>query len=306
MKLRAVALVTCLVLAAAPRSAHAQPDPVAALKQQGDDQMRALHFREALEKYDEAIRAGGGAALRYNRARAYEALEDYPRALDDIEEFVRTATPELRARVPRLDDLVADLRAHVGTLVVTSPIAGATIRVRHGVAGTTPLGAPLRVSVGDALVEVEAPGYRTFSRVVHLAAGETHVDASLERERVSAPARIPAAPTVHAGPWRPVGLAIGGGGLALVIAGAVFGGLAVGQKGVLDGGDCPGKLCDDAGRQARSEAYTYATLSTVGFVAGGVLAVSGVALFLLAPRAQRREALAPEIGPGWVGLRGTF
>ena len=49
-------------------------------------------------------------------------------------------------------------------------------------------------------------------------------------------------------------------------------------------------------------------LSTAGFVAGGVLAATGIVLVVTAPRGgPATEAwVAPAIGPGFVGAQGRF
>jgi hypothetical protein len=52
------------------------------------------------------------------------------------------------------------------------------------------------------------------------------------------------------------------------------------------------------------DAKTASTLATVGFVAGGVLAATGLILVITAPSGQSKEsvALAPVVGPGFQGV----
>ena len=309
--MRRITLVILLLLSW-PSLVLAQTDRASVLKREGDEQMRALHFKEALEKYDEALKAGGSAAIHYNRARTLEALGDYPLALDALEEFIRNAPIELRSRVPKLDDLLADLRAHVGTLVVSTPVTGATVRIGHKFAGTTPLAQPLRVSVGDLLVEVEAPGYKPFSQHVRVVTGESHVDAALEKEETQpaptpTPTIITTATPVAESPvtgnnlFHTAAYVVGGTGVALLAAGAVFGGVAALDRGVLDQ-DCPNKVCDVTGLQVKSEAWAYATLSTIGLIAGPVLIAGAVVLFFASPKGSKHVAA----GPRFLGLSGTF
>jgi hypothetical protein len=49
-------------------------------------------------------------------------------------------------------------------------------------------------------------------------------------------------------------------------------------------------------------------VSTIGFIAGAVLAAGGVVLILTAPKAtpERRAWVSPMIGPGWAGAQGAF
>jgi hypothetical protein len=112
--------------------------------------------------------------------RALQALNRYPEALDRLEAFQVVAPPELRARVPRLDELVRDLRGRVTTLKVTSNVPEARVLVRSTVMSKLPLSTPLRLSAGKAEIEVEAEGYFTFHRAVDLPGGrELTVDAKL-------------------------------------------------------------------------------------------------------------------------------
>ena len=70
--------------------------------------------------------------------------------------------------------------------------------------------------------------------------------------------------------------------------------------------ECPTKMgCTTQAMNDRSSALTDATVSTVGFIAGGVLAATGVVLYFTAPKSD-----APKVGlearPGGVALTGTF
>jgi hypothetical protein len=300
---RRFAFVAAAIALGWPARALAQSDDVVELKQQGDELMRALHFREALEKYDAALK-GGNPAVQYNRARVLQALGEYPLALDALEEFVRTATPELRARVPQLDDLIADLKTHVGMLAISS-VPGATVTIDHKYAGTAPLAGPIRVSIGDALIEVSAPGYRPLSEHVRVVHGTMNIDATLERVFATGNVISAEPATRSTGVWRPLAFALGGTGIAILGAGAVFGGLAVAERGVLDQ-HCPAKACDTVGLAAQSDAWTYATLSTIGLIAGPVLAAGAVVLLLVSPHSSHHIALQPAIGPGWLSVSGTF
>jgi hypothetical protein len=99
-----------------------------------------------------------------------------------------------------------------------------------------------------------------------------------------------------------VSLAAGGAGL---VVGGVTGGLALGLKGELDdSGDCPDG-CKSSRRSDVNRLNLYRTVSTVGFIAGGVLAATGVVLWMTAPRPASATAQA-KVGPGGVTIEGTF
>jgi hypothetical protein len=88
------------------------------------------------------------------------------------------------------------------------------------------------------------------------------------------------------GRWRTIGWIAGGVGLAGLGVGAVFGGIAVADKGAAH---CVNNVCDPGTLDGMKSA---ATASTVGFVAGGVLLAGGAALVLFAPHGDGASSAA--------------
>jgi hypothetical protein len=95
-----------------------------------------------------------------------------------------------------------------------------------------------------------------------------------------------------------------------IILGATFGVLA---KVKLDdsnrGGCVANNVCDSAGFALRNDARSFGDLSTVFFIAGGVVVAAGVTLFVLGPR-REEGSTSPHatlsVGPQSVLLRGSF
>jgi hypothetical protein len=143
------------------------------LRRRGNDAMAAFRPGEALEAYKQAYDLTHDPALLYNMARALEALEDYPTALARYEDFGRLASPELRARVPKLDETVTALRGRVAKLSILCNVPGARVLVREKAVGDTIAHEPLVVSIvaGKAVLEVDADGYNPFQRLVVLPGG---------------------------------------------------------------------------------------------------------------------------------------
>jgi hypothetical protein len=175
-----IALAGAAVAGALPRDAGAQDrrPPSAAsrtraadLKRQGDAAMDALRYAEALSAYQEAYALSREPALLYNKGRALQALDRYPEALAELERFSKEAPTELRARVPRLDELIAEVRGRVATVSIVCEVSGARVLVRDKHVGMTPLGGPLKLTSGDAVVEVSAEGYEPFRRRLKLPGG---------------------------------------------------------------------------------------------------------------------------------------
>jgi hypothetical protein len=139
----------------------------------------------------------------------------------------------------------------------------------------------------------------------------------------SASAGLVAAPG-GASPWgsqRIAAVATGGAGVVGLVLGGIFGGLAASEWSSAK------SFCmhmtptcttspTSPGAQDESSATSKATVSTVGFIAGGVLVAGGVALFVTAPSTSSHPAsaslrgleLVPAGGPGGAGLtlRGAF
>ena len=99
-----------------------------------------------------------------------------------------------------------------------------------------------------------------------------------------------------------IGIGVGGAGLAL---GAVTG-ILVGTK-YSDLKDKCGSdhVCDPAQGDDVSSYQSLRTVSTVGFVAGGVLLATGVTLLLTSPKAES-ATVGVWLSPRGAGLRGAF
>ena len=172
--------MTTLATARAPDARAQQPpaaqtpdQQAAALKLEGDAAMDALNYDKAVAAYTKAYAASPDPALLYNRGRAHQALREWAEALADLEKFAHEASPELRARVPKLDELVADVRAHIATLVLKANVDGSRVLVRGTELGTTPLAGPAQVASGPARVEILHEGYFDWRQDVTLPGGQT-------------------------------------------------------------------------------------------------------------------------------------
>jgi hypothetical protein len=185
-----VAIAVFLAALAAPRVARA--DGADDAKQKGDEAMVALHYQEALEWYQRAFEVSKNTALLYNMGRAYEGLADFPHALDALEEFDTKAPPELKARVPKLQELLQDLRGRIATVVVSSPVEGAEIRLGERVVGATKAGqVVLRVNAGKQHLVVQREGYIPFERDLTLVGGKLEtIDATLAQRATSGVLRV--------------------------------------------------------------------------------------------------------------------
>ncbi len=104
---------------------------------------------------------------------------------------------------------------------------------------------------------------------------------------------------------RAVGITLGVVGLVGVGLGAGFG-ISATSKANRANELCTGSECrSPEGVSLTDDARTAATISTIGFVAGGALLASGVVLYLLAPSASKSATttrISPVAMPGGAGL----
>ena len=75
---------------------------------------------------------------------------------------------------------------------------------------------------------------------------------------------------------------------------------------------CPNGKCSSDVQSDVDSYHSLGTISTIGFIAGGVLAAGGAVLFFTAPSSKSAPAqtgsafISPYIGPGSVGAVGRF
>lgn len=174
------------------------------------------------------------------------------------------------------------------------------------------------IEPGAHVVIVTAAGKLPFSQKVDAVEGAeaTIVVPALEAEPASRAPEVKAAPAREnrGSGQRIAAIVVGGVGLSGLVVGGVFGALA---KSDWDealrhckGGDP--KRCDATGVDLGGRASTSATVSTIGFAAGGVGLAAATILWLTAPpRANPASAgwsVEPIAGPGALGgvVRGRF
>jgi hypothetical protein len=127
------------------------------------------------------------------------------------------------------------------------------------------------------------------------------------------PSAAPTAPGVRSN-TKTVGLVVGSVGAAALAVGGVFGALSFSKWSSAQTACKTSVACANHAQAMsdKNDAATNATVSTVGFVAGGLAVAAGVTLFLLAPGSGGNRGaavnVAPSIGPGSAGavLQGVF
>lgn len=147
------------------------PERARALREQGNQAMLDMRYVDALALYHQSRALDpDDVGVEYSVARAHQLLGEFAEALTALERFEERATPEVKAKVGRLDQLLSDLRSRVSTLQLKCSQSGARVLVRDKVIGVTPLGS-LRLPAGVATLQVELDGFFPVTREVVLPGG---------------------------------------------------------------------------------------------------------------------------------------
>lgn len=210
------------------------------------------------------------------------------------------ARAELAALAPQVPKLVV-------TLAPGAP-AGVVVERDGRALAASALGTSISVDPGEHVLRVAAPGGALRETRVKLARGESRT-VVLDLPAPTAPT----APTeARRGPSgrRVAAFVTGGVGLAGLVLGGALGGAALAKKSVVDAHCGVGGVaaaCDHDGKAAADELHSFALASTIGFAAGGALAVASVVLFATEPGAPRppASARAPSIELGLAPSRGA-
>ncbi len=166
---------------------------------------------------------------------------------------------------------------------------------------------PLPVDPGPTRVELRCEDRDLASIETRVAQGTT-----VEVKLAPGPPSVKVEPVPAAAPSRALSIAgwtLGGVGLATLGVGGVFGGLALSRKSTVEE-VCTNDatpLCPPEGIDAAEQGSTFAAVSTGLFVVGGVVTAVGVTLLVVdATSPGAAERVGVRLGPGWVGIDGTF
>jgi hypothetical protein len=346
---RVIALAALASCVAVPAVARAQSKEDIARADALFNAAKALtdagNYADACAKYAESKRLAPGLGVTLYLADCYErigrtasawteflAAEGLARQRNDKRADV--AHQHAQALEPKLDRLTI-------TVAPTVPQAGLSI-MRDGVPVTREeLGLAVPVDPGDHAVVVSAPGHASRTLNAHVGpespTATVRIDSLDETPSAATsptPATAPAsAPTDSAqtGAEQPptsddsgktrriLSFAAMGAGVVGLGVGTVFGFLAKSKLDTSNSGSngasapCDSQdRCTKSGLDDRQSAESFATVSTIGFIAGGVLAAGGVVLFLTAPPATTPTSTgitlspAPLTGGAGALLSGSF
>jgi hypothetical protein len=190
--------------------------------------------------------------------------------------------------------------------------AGTDIRLDGQTIDPAVLGTAVPVDPGTHTIEASAPGKQPWKTTTTIEAkpGTTSVPVPVLQDGPgAATGPAPDAPS-NDSTQRTLGFAaVGVGGAGLLVGSITLGLDAANHASLLQ--QCPlGKCAGSLQPQLQGDVNAYHTLgivSSTSLVAGGALAVTGLALVLAAPKAKPQAAgVSPLAGLGYVGLAGRF
>jgi hypothetical protein len=207
------------------------------LREKGEDEAALAEFRRA-----EALSHSGRALAQV--ALAEQALGHWADAEAHLGEALRhDREPWVARNLHLLQQALADIRSHLGSLELSGGPAGAEVLVNGAHAGTLPVAA-IRVPAGSVALEIRAPGHLPMSRTVIVPAGGlarepvvlVPIPASEQPSAPPPPVHVDGSPAgagpaggaavaPAAGEWsgrRMLGAGLVAGGVASLAAGIVF------------------------------------------------------------------------------------
>jgi hypothetical protein len=311
VRARVAACVSVLVVGGATTRPAYAGDPAAAreqvklgylLAQDGKCEAAIPHFVESLKLDPKAITLINLASCEEKTARLADALGHW------VDARARAQTEGNAAIEGEAERRARALEPRLPKLTVVVPGAPPDVEVtRDGIVlGAASMGVPLPVNPGAHALVVHAKGHEDRAESVTLAEGESkRAELAMGPPRKEAPrasvSPAPAPTTTTTSPlvWIGFGTAVVGLGV-----GAATGLMAFGKASTAKD-ECPGDQCTPAGLDAVDSGRTLATVSTIGFIVGGVGAALGL-YGLVAGGSTSSTTVAVGVGPGGGAVQGTF
>jgi hypothetical protein len=220
------------------------------------------------------------------------------------------ATVQRQAQVDAQSEL-EQLRPQIPRLVIRvnggNP-SDVTLSIDGQPVASSIIGKPRLINPGAHRVEAQLGAVQKSASVDMLAGKEASVVLELGPSAVrKGPATQPPPTGDNAPPTSPrrtlgwVGIGVGGAGIVL---GSVMGVLTISKRAALKDSGCSDTRCPHEKQAQVDRLNTFRAVSSVGFIAGGVLATSGIVLLLTAPSSEHQ--LAASVSGEAVTLTGRF
>lgn len=277
----------------------------------------AGRYAEACPKFAESNRLDRGAGTLIHLADCYEKNKQTASAWATFKDAANAAQALGRADWQKLaTDRAANLEPKLAKLTIKVQDPADKIEVTRDGTPTSSAswGTALPVDAGTHKIHASAPGRKAFDASVDVKADGQSVEVVVPRLEGGGDSGSGAAGGGSS--QKTIGFVVAGIGVVGLGVGAITGLMAIGKNN--DAKElCPtgGKCASQEGVDANDSAKSLGTVSTIGFVVGGVAVATGVVLVLTAPKsseagatARRSIRIAPAAGPTGAGfaLTGAF
>lgn len=311
-----------LFLAATPVASAQDAQAVAAaetLFQAGKGLMAQSKFDEACPKFAESYRLNPLPGTSLNLANCYKQSGKTASAWAQFREASFQARKNNQAdREAAATQEAASLEPNLSKLQINAEqTPGLVIRRDNQEVGAGALGTAVPVDPGPHTIEATAPGYSVWSTsiVVGKVKDSKTITIPLLLKN-SDGEKVGGASTGPNKSLRTASYVVGGVGVAGLVVGGIFGGLAASGKSKLNA-ECPKNACrTSAAVDDLASTKGKATISTIGIAVGGAALATGVVLFIVSGKGESRDdakparaaAFVPVFGPqgGGFSLNGSF
>jgi hypothetical protein len=328
-------VLTVAFLVASSGAAYAQEEPSAAdtsaaraLGQEGVRLADAGNCAEAIDKLQKADKIFHAPTLQGRLGECQVQLGKLVEGTENLNKVVREqlgpnapqAFRDAQERAKRILDAAKPRIAKLKIAVAAPPDAQMTVKVDGENMPLANLNVSRPVDPGEHAIEVTAPGFLPASAKVRLAdGGNDSVALTLEADpnapKVAAlppgggqggpPGGNQPPPDHGQGSSKVPAYAAFGVGVVGLGIGTIFGIIASGKKSDLDTG-CTNKTCPESQRSTLDSAKSNATISTVGFVIGGVGIAAGAVLYILASGSSSASTGQAKLTFTGDGVSGRF
>lgn len=286
------------------------------LHEQAVKALEAKDYATACPKLEEVIRlVPDGLGARLSLAECYEGADRLASAWTTYL-LVENAAAQANQieRQKKAHDRAVALQPRLARLTLVVP---ASVRSLHDlevrgdgvVMGSAQWEVALPVDKGVHVFTATARGEAPWEKGVSVPADGVAITAFIEDPPAAKPIALDPGATSTGAPspaMRTAGLVVGAVGLLGLGVGSGAGIRAITAKSA-SGDHCHADdRCDATGLDLRAQSLTAGTWSTAMFAVGGVALAAGVTLVVLAPSAPRSPVVKAAIGPGTVGLVGSF
>lgn len=321
--MRWLALVIGLGLTVAPGVTLASEGSKAAAEALFNDArslMAAGRYDEAIAKLQASQNLDPALGTMLNLAECYEKTGKIASAWAQYREVVSLARQSgAKEREDFAEQKSRALEPRISKLAIKlTPAAGdpssMTITRDGDVVSAAELAVPIPVDPGKHVIEVRAPGKAPWSLTVEIGEGSStkavEIPALMDApgNAQPTPATNPATPAAQndGSTQRVLALVSGGVGVVGIGLGTVFG-LKASSSWSDAKGECSAYPygCTQKGLSDKDDAQSQATISTIGFIVGGVGLAGGLALWFTAG-SSKKEAASLTLRPGGIDFRRSF